>query len=128
MYAFSVDMDVPVAEAVMRLTSALAEEKLGIVSDVNVQGVMKAKLNEEFRPYRILGACAPGLAKSIIGADADSGALLPCNIVVQERDGRTRVSFMDPVPVLGLAGNPAIDDIARQARAMLERVRGRLGN
>jgi uncharacterized protein (DUF302 family) len=87
---------------------------------------MMASFKEPFRPYRILGACAPGLAKSLIGIDAAIGALLPCNIVVQEYEGRTQIDFMDPVAVLGLAGRRSIDDLARQWRSVLERVRMRL--
>lgn len=126
MYAFSVQLDLPVEEAIARLTAALAEEKLGVVSDVNVQAIFKAKLGEAFRPYRILGACGPGLAKSIIEADPQAGALLPCTVVVQENKGGTLISFMNPIAMLKLAENPLIDEIATQARAMLERVADRL--
>jgi uncharacterized protein (DUF302 family) len=115
-------------EAISRLSSALTEEGLGFVSDTNIQAIMTASFKAPFRPYRILGACAPGLAKSLIGVDAAIGALLPCNIVVQERDGRTQIDFMDPVAVLGLAGQRAIDDLAYQWRSVLERVRARLAD
>ncbi len=126
MYVFTVELNLSVDEAVTRLTGALAEEGLGIVSDINVQSIMMAKLKETFRPYRILGVCAPGLAKSLIGADAAVGALLPCNIVVQESGGRARIDFMDPVAVLGLANRQEINDLASQVREILERVRARL--
>jgi uncharacterized protein (DUF302 family) len=126
MYAFNVQLDLPVEEAIAKFTAALAEEKLGVVSDVNVQAIFKAKLGEAFRLYRILGACGAGLAKRIIEADPEAGALLPCTVVVQENKGGTLISFMDPVTVLKLAENPLIDEIAAQARAMLERVVERL--
>ncbi len=126
MYAFTIELNLPVDETILQLTGALAEEGLGIVSDINVQSIMMAKLKEAFRPYRILGACAPGLAKSLIGVDAAIGALLPCNIVVQESDGCTRLDFMDPVAVLGLANRQEISDLARQVLEILERVRARL--
>lgn len=127
-YAFNVQLDLPVEQAIGRLTAALAEEGLGVVSDVNVQAIFAAKFDEPFRPYRILGACAAGLAKSIIAADPESGALLPCNVVMQDNEGGTLVSFMDPTAVLGLARNPAIDDIATQTRAILGRVANRLSD
>lgn len=126
MYAFNVQLDLPIEEAIATFTAALADEKLGVVSDIDVQAIFKAKLGEAFRPYRILGACAAGLAKSIIAADPEAGALLPCTVVVQENEGGTLVSFMDPVPVLGLAGNPLIDEVAAEARAVLERVANHL--
>jgi uncharacterized protein (DUF302 family) len=126
MYVINLELNLPMEEALSRLTRALSEEGLGFVSDINIQAMMMASFGEPFRPYRILGACAPGLAKSLIGVDAAIGALLPCNIVVQEREGRTRIDIMDPVAVLGLAGQRAIDDLARQWRSVLERVRARL--
>jgi uncharacterized protein (DUF302 family) len=125
-YVFSVELPLPVAVAVERLTQALTAEKLAVVSDVNVQGILRAKLNAEFRPYRILGVCAPGLARAIIDVDAEAGVLLPCNVVIQEQGGYTRVSFVDPVMTLGLATNTVIDDLARQARSILKRVADRL--
>ena len=126
MYAFNVQLDLPIEEAIANLTAALADEKLGVVSDVDVQAIFKAKLGEAFRPYRILGACGPGLAKRIIAADPKAGALLPCTVVVQDNKDGTLISFMDPVAVLKLAENPLIDEIAAEARAILERVAHRL--
>jgi uncharacterized protein (DUF302 family) len=126
MYVMSIELNLPMEEAVARLSEAISEEGLGFVSDINVQSILTTSFKETFRPYRILGACAPGLAKSLIGIDAAIGALLPCNIVVQEHEGRTRIDFMDPVAVLGLAGRRSIDDLARQWKGVLERVRDRL--
>ena len=125
-YVFSTELNLPMGEAIARVTGALAEEGLWTVSDINIQAIITMTLHEQFRPYRILGTCAPGLAKSLIGIDASVGALLPCNIVLQERDGRTQVSFMDPVTVLGVIKQPAIDDLARQVRGILEQVKMRL--
>ena len=126
MHTLNTELNLPINEVIARLIGALAEEGLGVVSDINVQSIMRSKLHEEFRPYRILSVCAPGLAKSLIGVEADIGILLPCNIVIQECDGRTQVGFMDPVTVLGLANQPAINDIAHQVRDILERVLARL--
>jgi uncharacterized protein (DUF302 family) len=120
------ELNLPMEETVARLSEAISEEGLGFVSDINVQAIMIASFKEPFRPYRILGACAPGLAKSLIGVDAAIGALLPCNIVLQEREGRTQIDFLDPVVVLGLAGQRTIDDLAYQWKSVLERVRARL--
>ena len=126
MYVFNAELNLPMEEAIARVTGALTEAGFGIVSDINIQAIMTAALHEQFRPYRILGACAPGLAKSLIGVDAAIGALLPCNIVLQEYEARTQVSFADPVAVLGLAKQPAVDDLAFQVRDILGRVCMRL--
>lgn len=128
MYAFSTELNLPIEDVITKLHIVLAEEGLGVVSDINIQGVIRGSLEDRFQPYRIIGVCAPGLAKSLISVDPDIGALLPCNIVVQELDGRTKVSFMDPIEVLGLANKLAINDIARQVRNTLERVSVMLQN
>jgi uncharacterized protein (DUF302 family) len=123
MYTFGVTLDLPFDAAAEKTIAALAAERLGIVSDVNVAAILKAKLGEDMGAYRILGACAPGLAKRVIEAVPTAGALLPCSVVVRSLgEGRTAVDFMDPVTVLGLAQSPATDAVAAEARAILERV------
>lgn len=128
MYVFNTELNLPMEDVITKLQRVLADEGLGVVSDINIQGIIQSSLEDRFQPYRIVGACAPGLAKSLISVDTDIGALLPCNIVVQELYGRTKVSFMDPLVVLGLANKHAINDIARQVRDILERVATRLQN
>jgi uncharacterized protein (DUF302 family) len=128
MYTFSTELNQPIDEVISILTEALAEGGLGIVSDINVQSIMTSKLQEDFRPYRIIGVCAPGLAKSLISIEAEIGTLLPCNIVAQELDGRTQINFMDPVTVLGLANQPAINDIAQQVQDILKLIQAKLHN
>ena len=123
MYAFGVELDLPFDAAVAKTIAALAAEKLGVVSDVNVGNIIKTKLGEDIGSYRILGACAPALAKRVIDAAPSAGALLPCNVVIRSLGpDRTAVDFMDPVTVLGLAQSPATDAVAAEARAILDRV------
>jgi len=127
MYEFNVTLDLPSDQAVERLREALQSEQLGIVSDVDVQVIFKAKMGKDIPAYRILGACNPGLADRVLAAEPNAGALLPCNVVVRDAGGgRTVASFMDPVAVLGLASSPAAHAVATEARAKLERVAARL--
>jgi uncharacterized protein (DUF302 family) len=127
MYVFGVVLESPFEEAVEQVKEALIAEKLGLVSEVDVGGILRAKLGEDIGGYRILGACAPALAKRVIQSQPAAGALLPCNLVVRTIDAAsTAVDFMDPVSVLALARIPAIDEVAAEARAALERVRDRL--
>ncbi len=127
MYVFGVVLAVPMGAAVEKVTAALQAEKLGVVSDVDVGGLIKAKLGEDIGAYRILGACQPGLAKRVIGAQPAAGVLLPCNLVLRSVDGgNTAVDFMDPVTVLAHAEHPEIAKVAEEARVILERVRDHL--
>jgi len=127
MYEFNVTLDLPGDQAVERLREALQGEQLGIVSEVDVQAIFKAKMGKDIPAYRILGACNPGLADRVLAAEPNAGALLPCNVVVRDAgDGRTVVSFMDPVAVLGLSSSPAAHAVAAEARAKLERVAAKL--
>jgi uncharacterized protein (DUF302 family) len=127
MYEFNVTLDLPSEQAVEKLREALQSEQLGIVSDVDVQAIFKAKMGKDIPAYRILGACSPGLADRVLAAEPNAGALLPCNVVVRDAGGgRTVVSFMDPVAVLGLSSSPAAHAVATEARAKLERVAAKL--
>lgn len=109
MYAHSIELALPIDQAIDKLKAALTEAKMGVVSEVDVQAIMKAKINHEIPPYRLLGICAPGIAKAVIEADRDAGALLPCGCCVYETTpGNTRIALQDPAAIAQLADNTAI--------------------
>ncbi|WP_332897332.1 DUF302 domain-containing protein [Haladaptatus sp. CMSO5] len=102
---------------------ALKDEGFGVLCDIDVQATFEAKLGEEFRQYRILGACNPGLALEGLTEEIELGALLPCNVIVYETDdSEVVVSAVDPQQLVGIADNEALDSIATEVHDRFERV------
>ncbi len=127
MYGFTTTLDTDFDSAVERVTDALKEEGFGVLTTIDVQATLKAKLGLEKAPYKILGACNPKLANQALEAEPDIGLLLPCNVVVRQgEDGKIVVGFMDPASVLGLVDRPELGSLGAEVKAKLERVAGAL--
>lgn len=106
-------------DALDRVSDALSDAGFGILTEIDVKATLKEKLDEEFKSYRILGACNPSLAHRALTADDNIGLLLPCNVVVAETREGSEVSFLSPVSMLSLAGNDRITPVAEEAESLL---------
>ena len=127
MYGFSITLPGAFDEVVNRVTDELKVEGFGVLSEIDVQATLKAKLGVDKPPYKILGACNPPLANKALEADPDIGLLLPCNVVVrQDTEGSNTIAFMDPQAVLKLVDREEIAELAVEVRARLQRVRDAL--
>jgi uncharacterized protein (DUF302 family) len=122
-YHFSKTLDLPFDQAVARVIDALKKEGFGVLTDIDVSATMKAKLGEDFRPYRILGACNPQLAYRALTLEDKIGTMLPCNVIVQQhdRDG-VEVSAVDPIASMQAIDNPGLAEVADEVQARLNKV------
>lgn len=117
-------LNIPYEDAVRAVTSALKNEGFGVLTEIDVKSTLKQKIDADFRPYVILGACNPHLAHQALSHDLDMGLLLPCNVIVYEEDGGSVVSIVNPLDMLDVANKPELNDIAVEARGRLLRVIG----
>ncbi len=122
-YGLHTTLNVPYETAVEKVTAALKEEGFGILTEIDVKATLKKKLDVDFQRYVILGACNPPLAYQALQAEPGVGLLLPCNVTVYEPEpGRSVVSIVDPLSMLGIVENPELKTIANEAKTRLERV------
>ncbi len=121
-FTFGTRIPAPMTTARPRVEAALKAEGFGVLTEIDVQATMKAKLGFDMAPFVILGACNPPLAHRALEADPSVGALLPCNVVLRDDGDQILVEAMDPLAVLGMVDDPAIRPVALEARERLERV------
>lgn len=123
-YGIGTTVHLPYERAVERTREALGKEGFGVLTEIDVRATLKKKLDVDFRPYIILGACNPPLAHKALSAEPDIGLLLPCNVVVYATDKADEcvVAAMDPVEALALTGNEDVRPVANEVRTRLERV------
>ena len=122
-YYFEKTADYSFEEAVEKVTEELKKEGFGVLTEIDVQATLKKKLDVDFKKYQILGACNPPFAYKALQAENKIGAMLPCNVIVQELDnGKTEVAAVDPVASMQAVENDELSDIANEIRAKLQRV------
>lgn len=126
-YAFSKRLEgVSVDEALEKVSAALKANGFGVLTKIDVKETLKKKIDVDFRPYVILGACNPKLAHKALQGEPSIGLLLPCNVVVQEADDGVLVSFADPKAMFQLAPDAPIEEVATEARELLQNARDQL--
>lgn len=122
-YAFSKTVDDSFDDAVERVTERLAEEGFGVLTTIDVSSTLKKKLDVDFQRYTILGACNPKYAYKALQAEDRIGVMLPCNVIVQQKDGeKVEVSAVDPLASMQAVDNPSLGEIATEVKQKLQSV------
>ena len=126
-YTLSARTTHPFEEVVQRVREELNSEGFGVLCEIDVQATLKEKLGVDGEPYTILGACNPPLAHEALEAEPDLGVLLPCNVIIYERDGDTHIAAIDPERMLSIVGNEQLAPIAADVKRRLGDVVARVG-
>lgn len=121
-YTFHKTVPMTFDEAVERTTEELAKRGFGVLTTIDVKATLKKKRDIDFRPYVILGACNPDFAHQALLQEGRVGVMLPCNVIVQERDGAVEVAAVDPIASMSAIDNPALGGIAKQVQGLLREV------
>ena len=131
-YTLSEETALPFPEAVERVREELRAEGFGVLCEIDVQATLKEKLGLDREPYTILGACNPPLAHRALAAEPELGALLPCNVIVYQHDGDTRIAAIDAEQMLSIVGNeqlvPIAADVKRRLAAVVTRAKNTDGS
>jgi uncharacterized protein (DUF302 family) len=119
-YYFAKTLDVPFDDAVEKTISALKEHGFGVLTRIDVKSTLKQKIGADFRPYIILGACNPQMAYQALQAEDKIGTMLPCNVIVQEVDGKAEIAAVDPVASMQAIENSSLAAVATKVREELK--------
>ena len=121
-YGFSKTVDMSYEQTIEKVTAELKKEGFGVLTSIDVKETLKQKINVDFKKYTILGACNPPIAHRALQEEEDLGLLLPCNVIVYEKDGKTRVSIFDPMVMTWIMDNDNMKPIATEVQEKLQRV------
>lgn len=121
-YGFSKTVDMTYEQAIDKVTAELKKEGFGVLTSIDVKETLKQKINVDFKKYVILGACNPPIAHRALQAEEELGLLLPCNVIVYENEGKTRVSIFDPMVMTWIMENDNMKPIATEVQEKLQRV------
>ena len=108
--------------AIDKVTAALKEEGFGILTEIDIKATLKKKLDADFHPYIILGACNPSFAHKALQAEDKIGTMLPCNVIVQEKEGIVEVAAVNPIASMQAVENEGLSEIATSVSDKLQRV------
>ena len=120
-YGFSKTTDYSFEQAIEKVTEELKKEGFGVLTTINVKDTLKKKINVDFKNYTILGACNPPFAHQVLQAEEEIGLLLPCNVIVYEKDDKTVVSIFDPMIMTEVIDNPKVKPVAEEVKKKLEK-------
>ncbi len=122
-YHITKKINVPFDDAIEKVTQALSEKGFGVLTTIDVKATLKKKIDADFRPYTILGACNPNFAFQALQVESKIGTMLPCNVIVEETDaGQVEVSAVDPMASMQAIDNPDLAGIANQVQDLLKEV------
>jgi uncharacterized protein (DUF302 family) len=121
-YGFSKKIDIPYEKAVVKVTDELKKEGFGVLTSIDVKDTLKKKIDVDFKKYVILGACNPPLAHKALESEEQLGLLLPCNVIVYEKNGGTMVSFFDPMIMTKIIDNEKLKSVAQEVQSKMKRV------
>lgn len=126
-YFFNKKVELSFDDAIQKVTEELKKDGFGVLTEIDVKGTLKKKLDVDFKNYRILGACNPGFAYQALQNEDKIGVMLPCNVIVEENDdGSVEVSAVDPVASMQAISNENLGKIAGEVRDKLRSVVERL--
>jgi uncharacterized protein (DUF302 family) len=120
-YGIGIETSLGLEAAETAIRSALADEGFGILTEIDVAATLKAKIDVDRTPYKILGACNPALANRALGVDAQIGLLLPCNVIVYDDAGTTVIAALEPAIMATMSQAGELKEVAAEARARLIR-------